>query len=222
MVGSDCSLICCLRRLRTRRRSGSARRRGRFPSRRSRRASRVGRACATAGRARDGPRPPGRRASASAACAGPPGRVGCRAGSGSSPAASIPHAELRMLPVRRSVSRALHHLLGRQPFGNRERVLHHLVADDRIDHVVHAGVLLERVFARLQLGARLHGNYGAKERPAIVVDHSLALQDIGDVADAGSRGDIDDPSPGAAPAPRSSACRKPRYRQNRASRPGRS
>ncbi len=79
-----------------------------------------------------------------------------------------------------------------QAFGNRDRVLHHLAVDDGADDIAQAGILLELIFAGLEIGARLQREYGADERPAVIVDHAFALQGVGDVAHAGARRDVDD------------------------------
>ncbi len=82
-------------------------------------------------------------------------------------------------------------LLRGQPFGNGERVLHHLAVDQRIDNVAQARRFGEGVFARLQVGARLHREHAGEERPAIVLDHAVALQNLGDVAHP-RLGNVDD------------------------------
>ena len=81
-------------------------------------------------------------------------------------------------------------LFGGQPFGNGQRMLHHLVFDDGVDHVGKAGVLGELVFAELEVAARLEHQHAADEHPGLV-DHAFALQQIGDIADAEPARNID-------------------------------
>ena len=57
-------------------------------------------------------------------------------------------------------------LFGGQPFGNRDGMLHHLAFDDGADDVAQAGVLLKRIFAGLEFGARLQREHAADEGPA--------------------------------------------------------
>ena len=85
-----------------------------------------------------------------------------------------------------------HDLLGGQPFRNGHRVLHHLAFDDGGDHVAQAGVLLERVFAGLEIGARLQRDHAADEPPAVDVGDAFAAQNVGDVGDAGALRNVDD------------------------------
>ena len=77
-------------------------------------------------------------------------------------------------------------LLGGQPLGDGERVLHHLVFDDGIDHVGKAGVLGELIFAVLEIAARLEHEHAADEHLGLI-DHAFAHQQIGNVADAERR-----------------------------------
>ena len=90
------------------------------------------------------------------------------------------------------VGQPRHDLFGGQAFGNSDAVLHHLAFDDGGDDVAQAGMLLERIFARLEVGTRLQRKHAADEYPMIDVDHALALQRVGDVALAGALRNIDD------------------------------
>ena len=70
-------------------------------------------------------------------------------------------------------------------------MLHHLALDDGADDIAQACVLLERIFTGLQIGAGLQRKNAADKCPAIVVDHALALQNVGDIGHAGSRRNVD-------------------------------
>src|SRR6185437_1382774 len=83
-------------------------------------------------------------------------------------------------------------LLGGQSFGNRHGMLYHLAVDHGADDVAQAGVLLKRVFAGLEFGARLQCKHSTDERPAVVVDHAVLLQDVGDVGHSRARWNDDD------------------------------
>src|SRR6185437_946720 len=78
-------------------------------------------------------------------------------------------------------------LLGRQALRNRDGVLHDLAFDDGGDDVAQARVLLEGIFAGLEIGTGLHREHAADEQPRIDVDHAFTLQDVGDIALAGPR-----------------------------------
>ena len=82
-------------------------------------------------------------------------------------------------------------LLGGQPFGNREGVLHHLALDDRLDRLAQGDLLGELVLAVFQVLARLEHQHAADEHPRLV-DDVLARQQIGDLAQAEPARNIDD------------------------------
>jgi len=82
-------------------------------------------------------------------------------------------------------------LFGSQPLGNGDGMLHHLALDDGADDIAKAGVLLERIFTGLQIRPGPQRKHAADKGPAVVVDHSLALQDVGDVGHAGTRRNVD-------------------------------
>jgi hypothetical protein len=84
----------------------------------------------------------------------------------------------------------LHDLARSQPLRHGEGVLHHLALDDGVDHVVRACVLGELIFAVFQLVARLEQQRAGHEQVG-PVDHALAHQQVGSVADAAAR-DVDD------------------------------
>ena len=67
-----------------------------------------------------------------------------------------------------------------------KRVLHDLVFDDGVDDVGKARVLGELVFAGLKVAAGLQHDDAAHEDIGLI-DHALALQQIGYVADAKRR-----------------------------------
>ena len=84
-------------------------------------------------------------------------------------------------------------LLGGQAFRNRHEMLHHLAFDNGADDVAQTGVLLERIFARLEAGARFQCEHASVKRPAIVVDHAFTLKNLRDVAHTSPRRNVDDP-----------------------------
>ena len=71
-------------------------------------------------------------------------------------------------------------------------MLDHLAFDDGANDIAQAGVLLKRVFAGLELRARLQRKNAADERPAIIIDHAFALQNIGNVGHSRARRNVDD------------------------------
>ena len=81
-------------------------------------------------------------------------------------------------------------LLGGQPFRDRQRVLHHLVFDDGVDHVGETGTFAELVFAGLEVAAGLEHQHPADEHPGLI-DHAFARQQVGDIADAETARNID-------------------------------
>ena len=85
-----------------------------------------------------------------------------------------------------------HDLFGRQALRDSDGVLHHLALDDGGDDIAQAGILLKGIFARLEVGTCLERKHAADECPGIDVDHALAQQHVGDVALAGTRGNVDD------------------------------
>ena len=89
------------------------------------------------------------------------------------------------------LQKVLHHLLGGQPFGKRDLVLHHLVADERVEHVMQARMPGELVFAEAKLLVVL-GEQRAGDEGQGVLDDALLDQEIGDVADAVARRNVDD------------------------------
>ena len=66
-----------------------------------------------------------------------------------------------------------------------------LAVDDGRDHVAQAGMGSELIFARFEVLARLEHQHAADEHPGLV-DDAFALQNIGNVADAGAVRNIDD------------------------------
>ena len=83
-------------------------------------------------------------------------------------------------------------LLGSQPLGNGELVLHHLPFDDRLHHVLDAGPLGEKILTRFKLGARVEREHAANEDEPMRIHDPLACEEVGDVHDAGARRDVDD------------------------------
>jgi len=81
-------------------------------------------------------------------------------------------------------------LFGGQSLGDGQRMLDHFVLDERGDDVGKACALGELVFAVLEIAARFHHQDAADEHIRLV-DHTLALQQVGDVADTESARDID-------------------------------
>jgi hypothetical protein len=71
-------------------------------------------------------------------------------------------------------------------------VLDHLALDHGADDIAQAGVLLKGIFPGLQFRARLQRKHAADECPAIIVDHALALQDVGNIGHAGAGRNVDD------------------------------
>ena len=82
-------------------------------------------------------------------------------------------------------------LLGRQALGNRDLVLHHLAVDDRLHHILDARVLGEKIFASLEVRARLEREHTADEDERMRVHHPFALKQIRDLHHAGARRDDD-------------------------------
>src|SRR3984957_4705123 len=70
-----------------------------------------------------------------------------------------------------AIQQKLHGLLGGEAFRHRDRVLDDLALHHRLQHVAHAGMLGEEVFAELQLGAGLEGENAADENCVALVDH---------------------------------------------------
>src|SRR5262249_42096930 len=79
-----------------------------------------------------------------------------------------------------------------QALRNRDLVLDHLSFDDGLDHIPHARLLGEKIFARLEVGARLEREHAADEDQTMHVDHAFAREELGDVHDAGAARDADD------------------------------
>ena len=71
-------------------------------------------------------------------------------------------------------------------------MLHHLPFDDRFHHVLDAGPLREKIFAGLELGARVEREHAADEDEPMRIHDSLAREEVGNVHDAGARRDVDD------------------------------
>ena len=81
-------------------------------------------------------------------------------------------------------------LLGGQALRNGELMRHHAAFDDGRDHVAHAGVRLELIFAGLEILTRLEREHAANKHPRLI-DDAVAHQHIGNVADAGAARNID-------------------------------
>ena len=79
-----------------------------------------------------------------------------------------------------------------RPSGIVHGMLHHLALDNGADDIAQTGVLLKRIFAGLQIGARLQREHAADKRPAIVVDHAFALENIGNIGHSGPGRNVDD------------------------------
>jgi hypothetical protein len=75
-----------------------------------------------------------------------------------------------------------HDLVARQPFRKGNGVQDRFALDQRIEHFPHAGVLLDRIFARLQFRLRLEVNDDASHEDALISDDPVALQAAGDLA----------------------------------------
>src|SRR4029077_4319870 len=84
-----------------------------------------------------------------------------------------------------------HDLLGGQTLGKADLMRNDFAVDDGGDHVAQAGMGAELVFTRFEILARLERQHAADEDPGLV-DDAFALQDVGNVADAGAVRNIDD------------------------------
>src|SRR4029079_12572348 len=71
-------------------------------------------------------------------------------------------------------------------------MLDDLAFDQRLDDVTHAGAFGEKVLTGFQLGACLQRNDPADEDDPVLVHHTFAIQQFGDVAYAGSRRSVAD------------------------------
>ena len=87
---------------------------------------------------------------------------------------------------RRALEKPRNNLLGCQSFGDSEGVLHHFAFNDRVDYVGDARMFAELIFAVFELAARLEGDNATHENVRLV-DHSLALQYVSDIADSLAR-----------------------------------
>ena len=82
-------------------------------------------------------------------------------------------------------------LLGGEPLGDREGVLHDLAFDDRLDRLAQSQILAEPVLAEFEVLARLQHQHAADEHPRRF-DHVLPGEQVGDIAQAEPARNVDD------------------------------